>query len=76
MGCPRCCPSQQVWLHEDESDVSPVETNMVMIEELLQSHVANDTFRLSLILGDDSNARTLTEQWLRSHREQHTTSTP
>ena len=51
-----CCPSQQVWLHEDNTGVSPVETIRLMIEELLQSAVVNDPIRLSLILGDERNA--------------------
>jgi dissimilatory sulfite reductase (desulfoviridin) alpha/beta subunit len=55
-GCPNGCPSSQVWLHEDEFGVSPVETMMVMIEELLQSAVANDCFRLSLVLADENDA--------------------
>ena len=55
LSCPRCCPSQQVWLHENDTGVSPVETIMVMVEELLQSAGANDCFRLSLVLGDESS---------------------
>ena len=56
LSCLRCCPSQQVWLHEDDTRVSPVQTIMVMIEELLQSAVANDCFCLSLVLADDNDA--------------------
>ena len=56
LSCPRCCPSQQVWLHEDDTGVAPVETIMVMVEELFQSVVANDCFRLSLVLADENDA--------------------
>ena len=56
LSCPKCCPSQQVWLHEDDTGVSPVETIKVMIEELLQSAVVNESIHLSLVLGDESNA--------------------
>ncbi len=55
-GCPNGCPSSLTWLHEDEFGVSPVETMMVMIEELLQSAVVDDCFRLSLVLADDNDA--------------------
>ncbi len=55
-GCPNGCPSSQIWLHEDESDISPVETIMVMIEELLQSAVVSDCFRLSFVLADEDDA--------------------
>ncbi len=55
-GCPSGCPSSQTWLHEDEFGVSPVETIMVMIEELLQSAVANDCFRLSPVLADKNDS--------------------
>ena len=56
LGCPNGCPSSQVWLHEDEFGVSPAETVMVMIEELLQSAVASDCFRLSLVLADANDS--------------------
>ncbi len=36
--------------------MSPVETMMVMIEELLQSAVVDDCFRLSLVLADENNS--------------------
>ncbi len=55
-GCPNGCPSSQIWLHEDEFGVSPAETVMVMIEELLQSAVASDCFRLSLVLADANDS--------------------
>jgi hypothetical protein len=55
-GCPNGCPSYQIWLHEDEFGVSPVETMMVMIEELLQSAVVNDCFRLSLVLAGENDS--------------------
>ena len=55
-GCPNGCPCSQIWLHEDEFGVSPVETIMVMIEELLQSAVVNDSFRLSLVLANENDA--------------------
>ncbi len=42
-------------MHDDDFGVSPVETIMVMIEELLRSAVASDCFRLSLVLGDESS---------------------
>ena len=35
--------------------MSPVETIMVMIEDLLQSAAANDCFRLSLVLADEND---------------------
>ncbi len=56
LGCPNGCPSSQIWLHEDEFGVSPVETMMVMIEELLQSAVVDDCFRLSLVLADENDS--------------------
>ncbi len=56
LGCPNGCPSSQIWLHEDEFGVSPVETLMVMSEQLLQSAVACDSFHLSLVLADDNGA--------------------
>ena len=56
LGCPNGCPSSRVWLHEDEFGVSPIETMMVMIEELLQSTAASDCFRLSLVLANENDA--------------------
>jgi hypothetical protein len=37
-------------MHENDAGVSPIESTMIMFEEMLQSLDGSDCFRLSLIL--------------------------
>jgi hypothetical protein len=51
--CPKCCPSQQVWLHEDDTGITPVATISVMLEEFLQSADVSRSLKLSVVLTDE-----------------------
>ena len=44
--CPNGCPNSQTWLHDDVSSVSPVETIIVIVEELLQGNIRETIFTL------------------------------